>query len=526
MRHHDPRPGRGSRRRLPAVAAAGLLLAALAAAARQEAGAPAAGRIVLGPDGLLYLWREDRPSLEPAAALRAVLPEPVRDLAPAGAAGLVVLPVDSLDAGRRGDRSDRVEVFPPGWPGGAAAARRVEFEGEGLRVVAGPDRRAYVLARRPGRDRRGDVPHWIHRIDLDAGTVTGSAVLPRPGLSLAVSPSGDRLFVGLDDRILTLSTARRLAVSWHYRSPGANGVLAFRPGGDLLYAARGPRIAVFDPRLIAARGAGERQARDDDATAVLPLPFAPVSLLFSDDGRLLAASGPGRELALIDAAGAAPLRAPAPDPPGVERIRPVAFSPAGALTLAVFPGGAVVTLPVPDLPPSPAAGAAAPEPGPAPERGPEAGPAPGPPGEPPPAPAPPPGPPPGPPPASTAPPPELPPGPPPAVTAPPPELPPGPPPAPRPAATTVLRGRLIGDLPGDLAVVVYGPDSIVREHARTRPGPDGAWEVPLPPPGAYRIVPKTPDARPLGAVPNFHTVRVTEAGIEGIDFTLGPGEAP
>jgi hypothetical protein len=390
-------------------------------------------------------------------------------------------------------------------------------------VAAGRDGRAYVLAHRRGLDRSGGT-HRVHRVDLGSGTVTGSAALPGTASSLAVPATGDRVFVAMDDRILTLSTARRLAVSWHYRSPGPNSALAFAPGGGLLFAARGPQVAVFDSRLIAARGARERQARDDDATAVLPLPFAATSLLVSDDGRLLAASGAGRELAVIDAAAVAPLPAPVPasDSPATERFLPIGFSPAGGLTLAAFPGAAIVNLAAPDLPPPPVAVVPAPaRPVPATEAGipppedrppenrvpedrvpedrvpatgtpPAGSPAPEPrPGE-----------------------------------TPGPGRPRGPVPEPRPAAAAVLRGRLTGDLPRDVALVVYGPDSIVREHARVLPDPDGAWEVPLPPAGVYRIVPKAPGARPLRTVPNFHTVRVMQTGIEGIDFALGPAAEP
>ena len=53
----------------------------------------------------------------------------------------------------------------------------------------------------------------------------------------------------------------------------------------------------------------------------------------------------------------------------------------------------------------------------------------------------------------------------------------------------MLRGRLAGNRERVAAIVMYGPDDIVREQARVAPDPDGAWEMPLPPPGTYRIVP-------------------------------------
>ncbi|MBI4169169.1 MAG: hypothetical protein HY510_04450 [Acidobacteria bacterium] len=71
-----------------------------------------------------------------------------------------------------------------------------------------------------------------------------------------------------------------------------------------------------------------------------------------------------------------------------------------------------------------------------------------------------------------------------------------------------------------VAVVAYGPDSLVREAARVAPDADGSWEVRLTAPGVYRVIPVGRDSRPLRAAPNFHTVEVRESGMGGLDSRI------
>ena len=60
-----------------------------------------------------------------------------------------------------------------------------------------------------------------------------------------------------------------------------------------------------------------------------------------------------------------------------------------------------------------------------------------------------------------------------------------------------------------------------REQARVAPDPDGAWEMPLPPPGTYRIVPVAAGLLPLRVAPKFHTVVVRDGeGRAGLDFMI------
>lgn len=460
-------------------------------------------RLFPGPDGVVYAWIPDRGLLEPIE-LPWLAGLAVRDAAVSGPDRVLILPAGSREGDRRAGRIGWLQVVSLNRAGRPAAPQgRIEFEGEGLRLLAGPGSTAWVLAHRHGRDTLEGGEYWVHRIDLIAGRVSASAVLPGPAASLAAAPGGTRLFVGLRDRILTLSTVPRLAVSWHYRSPGANSGLALRPGTGVLYAARGEHVAVFDPDAIAGRDQEERRATEDDATAVVPIPFEATAILFSDDGRIAAAWGAGSSVALIDAeaAGAAGLPAFEP-PPGAERALPLAFPGGTGLAVATFPGAGVVTLP---LPPPAVAATRPPDPPPAPPAAPSEPPSPSRPAAPPEPPAP------SEPPESSAPPVPIP-GPLPAPVR---SL-----PVPRPLTADVLRGRIEGDLAAVEAVVVYGPDSIVREQARAAPATDGAWEVPLPPPGAYRVVLLAKGTRALRSVPNFHTLQVTNEGVGGIDFSV------
>jgi hypothetical protein len=388
------------------------------------------------------------------------------------------------------------------------------FEGEGVRGVAAADGRAYLLARRPG----GQGNEWLlHQADPATGKILATSLLGGEPLDLVVDPPAGRLYLGTEDRILTLTTSR-LIPSWQYRSPGPNRALAIRPGTNRLYVARGREVAVFDPAAASGDG-GPHRREGDEAVEVIGLPLEAVSILFHPGGRLALIRGAGASMALLDAATGTLLADPGVERlfPGAEQVLPVAPSADGAFVLAAFPGPRAGLLPAPDLPPVPApappeaeaAGSyreeTAPEPI-IPRAEPSAA-----------APA-----------AAAAPP---------TAPAAPPVAPPAAPTVPaaplpvliapaEPARTEhrVLRGRITGAREGIEAVVLFGPGSIVREAARGAPGPDGGWAIPLPAPGTYRVVLRGISGRPIASVPNFHTVEVKEDGLEGIDFSV-PGRS-
>jgi hypothetical protein len=87
-----------------------------------------------------------------------------------------------------------------------------------------------------------------------------------------------------------------------------------------------------------------------------------------------------------------------------------------------------------------------------------------------------------------------------------------------------------GDLSRVGAIVLYGPNSIVKEFWRVRLEPDGRWRAPLPPPGTYRIVAIGDGLAPLASLPAFLTVKVAAGeGQSGLDFEIrgaSPGSPP
>jgi hypothetical protein len=452
-----------------------------------------------------------------------------------------------------------------GWPGGGSAdlGFRSQFTVafEGLpQFATGTEDHAWVYARDAAASAPGQVGKaWVHDIDFHAGRVADSTFLPGVVRGLAVEPDGARLYAALDDRLLSLTT-RPLVTSWHYRSPGPNGALAISPDGRILAALRGDVLALFDGPEIAARTPTERRGRVDDATHVLTLDRPPHGVAFSNDGRLVAVFGTDR-VTYVDAATGARL--------GEERVagaadsgelRPLVFPGGGSdLVVAALPSGAVAALPAPE-PPSKRAGtpiavatvpAAEPAPGTgmadatvpaapmgaaasdshaptAPATPPAAAPtpaaptaaapttaaptavaptiAPGDGGAPPPT-------------APTASKPE-------AAGAAPPEARPAEAPASAapapPAVPPTLSGHIGGDAGMVSTIVLYGPASIIREYARCPVGSDGAWSMPLPPPGSYRVVPIGDGSTPIPLRPGFLSITV-QAGqaLAGLDFRAG-----
>lgn len=73
-----------------------------------------------------------------------------------------------------------------------------------------------------------------------------------------------------------------------------------------------------------------------------------------------------------------------------------------------------------------------------------------------------------------------------------------------------IEGRIVGALELVEAVVLLGPDNILREAARVQPGQDGMWSVDGLEPGRYRIQLDGGGDRVLVAKPRFLMVDVGE----------------
>ncbi len=510
-----------------------LCLVTLVAAEPTGSAPPGEPVYLVDPDGVVLRWSPEDVSLLPAFDL----PQAVNDLAQIPQAGpLLVLPADERgEAGKRRCRKKegRVLVLDTG----GRTISEIPIDGQGVRVSWSPaSSTAYVLALRPGREASGGVGMWMHAIDIQAARMIDSIVLAAPPHAIALEPDGRRIYLARPDRIESLTTAP-LVTSWHYRSPGENRGLWVAPGDGVLCVARGREIALFDPRLIAERSAEIRRRLRDDATLVIPLSVEATDTILSDDGRLGAALGRSGEIAFFDPAAGIEIEHHAliggADPIG--SLRPLRFPGAGSLVAAAFPGPSVIRVPIPaPAPPAEQVAAAAPPAaaddvtGSRPE---EITP--------------------GPPPVEPAG--EFPVAPPPVARAeeasveppiqsagedveePPPagtaeeEAPPSSPagvpevapPAMAPAAPLTLAGRLTGAVERALAIVVYGPGSIVREEIRSAPQEDGRWRATVSAPGRYRIVPIAPPGASIRSRPHFRTVVVKEgAGFGNLDFEI------
>ncbi len=486
--------------------ALGTALALLAPAA-PEATRTGASVLVLGPDGHLYSWTAGEPALEPLPATLARIDRgTVNDLAASeDGRSFLVLPAapPAGAAGGKGGKRARAEglailVASGDGPLPPRIVKEIHFDGEGRRAVLSRDgKRAFVLSIRATRT-------WIHELDLESGRVIASGHIDQPPAALTLDPAGTRLYLAYTGRIVSY-TARPLALSWHYRSPGANRGIYFRPGSAVLFAVRQDQVTLFDPGTIAARPPEDRRRQEDEATAVIPVPFAAESLIFSSGGRLAAVHGDGNGLAFIDleTGRALPLEDGVVLFGEIQEIRPIGFDDGGGdLLVATFPDRRVIAVPAPTPPPAPTP---KPFPSPSPTPAPFPSPAPTPtpplPGPPPPEP----------------PPPVPDPSPPPPMPTP---TPPPPMPPPTPGAGPGLSGRITGRTDLVQVVLIFGPDSIIREQARIAPEADGTWRAPLPPPGTYRVVPVGAGARPLRSEPHFQTVQVRDGGREDLDFRI------
>jgi hypothetical protein len=301
-------------------------------------------------------------------------------------------------------------------------------------------------------------------------------------------------------------------------------------------AARQSEVALFEAARIDARNADERRHLQDDATAVVPLPFAAERLSASRDGTLALATG-AAGLAFIDAAGAA--RTPETPPHNLEAAVaavPLDFPGSGLdLIVALFPGGAISAVRSPEAPRilkvetiSPdvrfetetavrvpdggskdnTAAVRVPE-----KKSPTSAPAP----------------------ESAAAPIAVPvPGP--TASTPQPAAEPEGPGTPQPPGTTapvpgadaspaedhpVLSGHISGAHQKAHQVALYGPNNILKEYRRAPVDAQGSWSLPLPPPGTYRVILIGDGSNPLPVVPGFRTITVKDGtGQQGLDFEM------
>jgi len=511
--------------------------------AAPPAGAPDRPPRVVLDAGVLYLWDHASPGL--ATFPPGLLPDdapPLGVVDPGDGRGVLILR-GSPDVADRGRRKQEGEALLLAWSPAAetahgfALAWTARFEGL-PRAAAAAAGRAWVLARRANGADPGSGRLYIHEIDRTSGRIEDSTVLSAPAVALAAEPLGRRLYAALDDRILSLTT-RPLVASWHYRSPGANGTLAVSPSGTILAAARSREVALFDTAAIAARPAPGRRDRPDDATTVTPLPLVPEQLVFSRDGRLLAAFGAGGLVFIETATGAVILPETAAPLLGATALQPLSFPGAGRdLIVAAFPATAVAALPAPQVAggapetapaetalseaaweaaeqPEAAAPAAAAPAAAAPEAAAPAAAAPA--AATPPAAA-----------ADVAPataePAGAAPTPGPGPTAAPVALatPPGGSAPPDQPAPPTLSGTVAGGRASVRAIVLYGPNSIIREFARVTPDAAGVWQAPMPPPGVYRVVAIGDGSTPIPVMPAFITVTVAAGEARaGLDFVVG-----
>ncbi len=398
---------------------------------------------------------------------------------------------------------------------------RVEISGNGERVAVSPDGyTAYVISHRPGHfDSRGEeTGEWeLLAVDLGKNRTAASYPLSGPAYDLAIMPGGERIFLGLDGKIQSFTTAP-LTASWFFRSPGRNHRLMLRPRQGQVYALRGSELAIFPPEPQKPKE-GDTGAGDDDALRVLSPPVHLDRFGFSSDGRFAVAAGRAMDvLVIVDAVhskitGTWPedstavvallLEADAAERPRGPRGKLMAqgagFAP---------PLGAPSRQGVPESSPSKSPksqvgiGEAA-------ERTPSA-PAQG---------------------GNTQ-------------ASPPGMAAPGPEPAPvsekplvvPPArqireltpevasleeiAGELLHGKISGDLSRVVWVMLFGPDSLTSLRDRVAPGPDGSFSFTLPPKGRYRILLAGKPGTTLVSRPPYQTLEVGEYGFAGIDFKV------
>ncbi len=477
--------------------------------------------------------------------------EPVRALA-LDPMGISALPPNPAGAPPAAGEAPVVLVCTPG-PGQEETTLHVVRGDSGVRLqemripgapvallVAPGEGHAYVITAMAGRKRGDQVEppgRWtVRSINLTTAKVEAAVTHDGAAHAASLSPGGDRLYVATDDTIRTFST-HPLHSSWMLRSPGRNLLVEPIGTAGAVAAVRDSQLAVLNPDNLPGRDGPGGVPPNDDAVVAIELPFIGRHLdVNGDTGEAIVLDARGTRLATVDleraevsdveqvpevaaaiyhpdreslvlfeahadrvfemlheppdrgdvAAGA---RAPAPEPP----------TPAKGATVASADPTAAHGTPGSDTPrksgppPSPVPGegegeATRPAPEPAQPDATEAGP-----GESP------------------------------SSAATPPILAPEPPAEPAesaPSGPAVLAGRITGDLSLVEAVVLYGPDSVLREQARIAPAPDGSFLVPETPAGKYRVVVAGKGGVQLRCSPPMRIVQVGRGVVPLLDFEV------
>ena len=359
------------------------------------------------------------------------------------------------------------------------------------RILPGPrGRSAYlVMEEHASRDETrgsGDSSDWsLQALDLTVKDPKPVSI-PAGGrvLAAAITPRGERILLAQEDRIRSFATDP-LRSSWMLGSPGENLCLVPFARGEILVGRR-RELAFINPEKLPGKNPASGAVAGDDAVSRLALPFEAASVSISQDGEEAAVIDPtGTRLALVDLG-----RWEVREVRAVPRAALALFHPArralfvfekdGDLVELVYSNRAEERLAGPllastETPPPPAIQTAAP---PARE---EAAPIGGGEGD-----------------GTDE-----------AIA----------PETPKPDPV-FLTGRITGNSELVEGVILYGPDSIVREHVRIPIGEGGVFSALLPPAGRYRVVPAAREGAQLNVKPPLRLIHVEGAGIDGLDFDV------
>jgi len=439
----------------------------------------------------------------------------------------------------------------------------LRIPGEPVALLVAPgEGRAYVITSAAARGRGEDpdrMGRWTLR-SVDLATAKVEAALTHDGTvhSATLSAAGDRLYVALDDSIRSFST-RPLRSSWMLRSPGRNLLVEPLGTAGAIVAIRDSELALLNPDNLPGRDRTPGTAADDDAILVVELPYIGRHLDVNDrTSEAVVLDARGTRLATVDlergevtdikqvpevaaviyhpdrdtlvlfqvyaervfemlheppdrgAAGRESVAsieqppassAPSPGPHDAGAVSPPASPPpagprsSGTAAVPIAPNnpGATGSEPkagglatVPPVPPADPVG----DHGAAPESGGQSAPAAGPtsaksPAEP--------------------------------ILMPEPAQPADPD---ADAASGLISGRITGELGLVEAVVFYGPDAVLREHARITPDADGVFSLQEAPPGRYRVVVVGPAGIKLRCSPPVRVIFAGSGKIPPLDFRV------
>ncbi|MGH9869695.1 MAG: YncE family protein [Candidatus Polarisedimenticolia bacterium] len=447
------------------------------------------------------LWR-----VEPGGTLiRASLPDGTVERPPTGS-----LPPLSAVAGPAGDR---LYALSPSTDGRATAllaitlpsleiTSRWELRGAADQVRVSPaGDLACVTMTRPGGG-------WsLVVVDLLQGQVKPGVQLAYEPQTMAIVPDGTaphgvRLVIAAQDRLATF-TLDPPSPSWFYRSPGKHHAVAHLPTAEAgsLVVLRDESLVVIDPaRRVKVEG--RTRLTDDDATSIVPLPAAGQQLMVRPAPEMaVVLLGGGQSVAWVDLeSGRVRETRDLPSPremvDGGEAVFLAGLQEsAGHLPFERMDPPERLPEPAP-VPIAPGAVASPPAEQPSPLPPPEPAPS-----SPPPVPSP---------------------------SAPGPER-KAPEPEPAPAlpepSGPVLSGRLTGAAGLAMEVRLFGPNNILKLHARIPVSADGTWRAPIPPPGSYRVVVGAAPGTHVFTRPELRTIVVGSGGapVEGIDFEVRGG---